>query len=414
MTRRSLLQHRRSPRSASRRSLPAAPAPPPRQPRPLASSTPSPTSATPAGAGDITTGLACPGRSSSSATPPWSMNATPAGYSKSNPLAALAKSASCPAWCRAGRPDSSASPSTRRPALRLLHRRGRQPNPADRGRPGNPGRTGSVMSRPSSTESPAGGTTTAAGSGSGRTGCCTPDVGDAGARERAQDLDSLNGKILRLTPDGDIPGDNPFPGSPVFSYGHRNVQGLAWAADGTMFASEFGQDTWDELNIIEPGGNYGWPERRRHRPTRRRSTPTRSSNGAPTEASPSGIAIAGDTIYIANLRGQDAARGAGRRPVTPAPTIYAGEYGRIRAVTRRPRRRSVARSPTTPTAAANLAPAMTASSASKSPADPARRHRRSTPDPHDDWTDMTIRTNPEAILWPTLATHRPPRRLRCV
>lgn len=72
-------------------------------------------------------------------------------------------------------------------------------------------------------------------------------VGDAGQRERAQDLDSLTGKILRMTPDGEIPTDNPFPGSLVFSYGHRNPQGIAWTADGTMFATELGEDSWDEL-----------------------------------------------------------------------------------------------------------------------------------------------------------------------
>ena len=84
-------------------------------------------------------------------------------------------------------------------------------------------------------------------------------TGDAGDSSNSQDLDSLGGKILRLTPTGGVPDDNPFPGSPVYSYGHRNVQGLAWADDGTMYASEFGQNTWDELNVIQAGGNYGWP-----------------------------------------------------------------------------------------------------------------------------------------------------------
>lgn len=83
----------------------------------------------------------------------------------------------------------------------------------------------------------------------------------------AQDLDSLGGKILRITPEGEIPQDNPFPGSPVYSYGNRNPQGLAFHPEtGSLFSSEHGpsgEQGWyghDEINIIVPGGNYGWPE----------------------------------------------------------------------------------------------------------------------------------------------------------
>ncbi|HET6920430.1 MAG TPA: PQQ-dependent sugar dehydrogenase, partial [Jiangellaceae bacterium] len=84
-------------------------------------------------------------------------------------------------------------------------------------------------------------------------------TGDASESMRAQDLESLGGKILRLNPDGTVPADNPFDDSPVFSYGHRNVQGLAFDDDGNLWASEFGQNTWDELNLIQAGENYGWP-----------------------------------------------------------------------------------------------------------------------------------------------------------
>ena len=85
-------------------------------------------------------------------------------------------------------------------------------------------------------------------------------TGDAGDPSNSQDRGSLGGKILRIEPDGSVPDDNPFPGSPVYSWGHRNVEGLAWDERGRLFASEFGQDSFDEVNLIRPGENYGWPE----------------------------------------------------------------------------------------------------------------------------------------------------------
>lgn len=91
-------------------------------------------------------------------------------------------------------------------------------------------------------------------------------TGDLWQAPLSQDLESLAGKILRITPDGQIPKDNPFPGSPVFSYGYRVVQGLAWDPEtGLMFNSEHGPSgEWpgvigrDEINIVEKGANYGW------------------------------------------------------------------------------------------------------------------------------------------------------------
>src|SRR5699024_5433551 len=127
-------------------------------------------------------------------------------------------------------------------------------------------------------------------------------TGDALEPSRSQDLDSLAGKILRLTPDGDIPSDNPFDDSPVYSYGHRNPQGLAWAEDGTMYSSEFGEDAWDELTVIEPGGNYG-----RHHYEGAGGDPNYIDpvqQWTPAEASPSAIEIHNDTIYMVALRGQ--------------------------------------------------------------------------------------------------------------
>ena len=92
-------------------------------------------------------------------------------------------------------------------------------------------------------------------------------AGETFNADLAQDLNSLGGKILRITPDGDIPEDNPFKNSPVYSYGHRNPQGLAWNPDtGDLFESEHGPSgeyllsANDEINIIRKGGNYGWPE----------------------------------------------------------------------------------------------------------------------------------------------------------
>jgi len=90
--------------------------------------------------------------------------------------------------------------------------------------------------------------------------------GDGEQEQRAQDRNSLGGKILRLNKDGSIPSDNPFPGSAVFSFGHRNVQGLAWHPDTkALYATEHGPSGFfpaccnDEVNRIEAGANYGWP-----------------------------------------------------------------------------------------------------------------------------------------------------------
>lgn len=84
-------------------------------------------------------------------------------------------------------------------------------------------------------------------------------TGDSGTGNFAQDITNLAGKILRINLDGGIPEDNPFVNSPVYSFGHRNPEGLAWDLSNVLYASEHGQNAHDEINIIRAGGNYGWP-----------------------------------------------------------------------------------------------------------------------------------------------------------
>lgn len=154
-------------------------------------------------------------------------------------------------------------------------------------------------------------------------------VGDAGVPERAQDLGSMNGKILRMTADGDVPADNPFEDSLVWTWGHRNPQGLAWSDDGTMFAAEFGQSTWDELNIIEAGENYGWPTVEGRAGRSDFVDPVQQ--WSPKVASPSGMAFAEGALWIANLRGEVLRRVPVAEPET-STEYWQGEFGRLRHV----------------------------------------------------------------------------------
>jgi glucose/arabinose dehydrogenase len=156
-------------------------------------------------------------------------------------------------------------------------------------------------------------------------------TGDAGQRDAAQDRASLAGKILRMTPDGRPAPGNPF-GTLVYSYGHRNVQGLGWDAGGTLFASEFGQNTYDELNRIEAGRNYGWPVVEGAADDGRFVDPV--ATWATDDASPSGIAVVGDRVWMACLRGERLYRIGtdGRRP----EALLTGEYGRLRHVAAAP------------------------------------------------------------------------------
>lgn len=128
-------------------------------------------------------------------------------------------------------------------------------------------------------------------------------TGDAGSPELAQDVKSTAGKILRMTLSGQIPTDNPFKGSLVYSYGHRNPQGLAWDEKGQLYNSEHGQSAHDEINKIEAGKNYGWPVIEGDKKEKGMETPLYHS-GNDTWA-PSGIVVKDNKLYMAGLRGEE-------------------------------------------------------------------------------------------------------------
>ncbi len=157
-------------------------------------------------------------------------------------------------------------------------------------------------------------------------------TGESGDQGLAQDKDSLGGKILRMTPEGEPAKGNPDADSVVYSYGHRNVQGLAWDAENRLWAAEFGQDTWDELNLIEPGRNYGWPEVEGKSDRKAYVDPV--EQWSTDEASPSGIAYVRGSIWMAGLHGERLWRIPlnGTKPVAKPQAFLDGEYGRLRTV----------------------------------------------------------------------------------
>lgn len=158
-------------------------------------------------------------------------------------------------------------------------------------------------------------------------------TGDAAQTHLSQDRDSLNGKILRVKKDGSAADGNPF-NNRVYSYGHRNVQGLAFDSAGQLWATEFGQETTDELNRIEAGGNYGWPDVEGEGSRGGFIDPYDSWSPTST-ASPSGLEIVDDVAYIGALRGESLFA----VPLTVGPEttrLLEGEYGRIRSVAQAP------------------------------------------------------------------------------
>lgn len=162
-------------------------------------------------------------------------------------------------------------------------------------------------------------------------------TGDAGDRPQSQDPKRLGGKILRITADGEPAPGNPYPNSPVWSIGHRNVQGLAWDAGKRMYAVEFGQNTWDEINEITKGRNYGWPQVEGREDDKRFVNPV--VQWPTSDASCSGMAavdrllvtgcLRGKRLWLVELTDTGTVLGQPRELLT-------NRYGRLRAVAAAP------------------------------------------------------------------------------
>jgi glucose/arabinose dehydrogenase len=155
-------------------------------------------------------------------------------------------------------------------------------------------------------------------------------TGESGSGRLSQDKDSLGGKILRLRLDGRPAPGNPFDNE-VFSYGHRNVQGLAFDDEGRLWASEFGQQTWDELNLIKEGANYGWPEVEGSGRVQGMTNP--KVVWRTRDASPSGLAYWQGDLWMAGLRGEQLWQIPLDRTKAGDPIArFRGDYGRLRTV----------------------------------------------------------------------------------
>jgi len=165
-------------------------------------------------------------------------------------------------------------------------------------------------------------------------------TGEAGITDMAQDLNSLGGKILRINSDGTIPDDNPFENSPVYSYGHRNPQGLDWdPVTGKLVISEHGSSAHDEVNVIEPGKNYGWPNVVGDETDPSYSSPilhTGDETWAPSGASfynSNNILEWENKYFIATLRGNHLRMldlDIESNEVISSEALFQGEFGRLR------------------------------------------------------------------------------------
>lgn len=162
-------------------------------------------------------------------------------------------------------------------------------------------------------------------------------TGDAGESNLAQSLDYLGGKILRLNADGTVPEDNPFTGSPIWSYGHRNPQGLAWDGENNLWAVEHGRSGtasgYDEINLIEAGKNYGWPVVEGDAAKDGMVSP-KAQSGADYTWAPAGMVFLRGSLFFGGLRGE----GLYQYEIASGKITrhFFGEYGRVRAVTLSP------------------------------------------------------------------------------
>jgi len=157
-------------------------------------------------------------------------------------------------------------------------------------------------------------------------------TGESEVPSLAQNLHSLGGKVLRMTPAGKPAPGNPFKHSVVYSYGHRNVEGLAFDPDGRLWASEFGDRAYDELNLIKAGHDYGWPATQGRTKNPRYTSPV-AQWGTEVD-SPSGIAYAGGSIWMAALKGERLYRIPlnGAHVEAKPHAFLVGRFGRLRSV----------------------------------------------------------------------------------
>jgi glucose/arabinose dehydrogenase len=155
-------------------------------------------------------------------------------------------------------------------------------------------------------------------------------TGEAGNPPEAQKKDSLGGKVLRIDRNGDPAAGNPF-GNRTWTYGHRNIEGLAFDADGRLWACEFGENRFDELNLIEKGENYGWP--RFEGKSDEKGFVTPKVTWATPECSPSGMAITRSTAFVAALQGECIwAVPLDGTKVDEPRAFFTGRFGRIRTI----------------------------------------------------------------------------------